>query len=166
MTILAPAACLCFLAAAGISYSDETAVGSTSLRRLFTPVPRPDPEGVPTEVRVAAHVIDLKAIDDAEQTFTADVYLAAVWHDPRLALEDESMRDSVRTFRVDEIWHPGLEIVNLDEATPLMKRSLHVGGDGTVTQFQRLLGTFSIHLDLRDFPFDTQMLHSTGFRSA
>ena len=115
-------------------------------------------QALAVKVRVAAHVIDLNAIDDSEQTFTADVYLAAVWHDPRLALEDESMRDSVRTFRVDEIWHPGLEIVNLDEATPLMKRSLHVGGDGTVTQFQRLLGTFSIHLDLRDFPFDTQML--------
>jgi hypothetical protein len=155
--LLALATCFCFLAASA-SYSEETAGDSVTLRHLFTPIPRPDPEGAPTEVRVAAHIIDLKAIDDAEQTFTADVYLAATWHDPRLVLEDEAMRDSVRTFGADEIWHPGLEIVNLDEAKPLMKRILHAGGDGTVTQLQRLLGTFSIHLNLRDFPFDTQIM--------
>ena len=148
----------CYLAFAPATSAEEAESKHLSLRHLFTHIPRPDPEGVPTEVQVAAHLIDLKAIDDVAQTFTADVYMAATWNDPRLALGPHADRESIRVFQEDEIWNPDLDIVNRGEVVPLMEKMLRVDSDGTVTQLQRLLGTFSVSLDLRDFPFDTQVM--------
>src|SRR5262245_65474523 len=46
---------------------------------------RPDPPGTPTIVGLAVLFQDVSALNDVDQTITADVYLIQRWLDPRLA---------------------------------------------------------------------------------
>src|SRR5262245_31368229 len=49
------------------------------------PATRPDPEGQPTRVSLGVFVVDISGIDDARQTFKADIYVMLRWKDARLA---------------------------------------------------------------------------------
>ena len=46
---------------------------------------KPGGEGVRVLVQVGFFVIDIKEIDDLEQTYTADIWFTETWHDPRLS---------------------------------------------------------------------------------
>lgn len=43
---------------------------------------RPDPEGVPTRVSAGLYVLDIAAINDVGQSFTARFALSLRWRDP------------------------------------------------------------------------------------
>lgn len=113
---------------------------------------RPNASEGPTELRVAVIVLDITRIDDTTQTFKGNIGLLAQWQDPRLA---HSGTSPVR-HRLSEIWHPSLEIVNVERERYSLPLEAEVSPSGEVVYRQRLLGTFSQQLDLQDFPFDTQ----------
>jgi hypothetical protein len=115
---------------------------------------RPGPEGRPTRVSVAAYVVDVAEIDDAKRTFTADVYLLLHWQDPRLARPGAARR----VLPLSTVWHPALSILNQRNVNRLLPEVVEVDRDGTVHYRQRYLGTFSVVLDLRNFPLDEQAL--------
>jgi hypothetical protein len=118
---------------------------------------RPGPEGVPTEMTVGAFLVDLHRIDDAQQTFSADVFLAMSWRDERLlSLEGRSLAGCA--LPVESIWMPRVLIVNEREVERSLDEIVRVGADGRLEYLQRFQGIFTSRLDLRDFPMDKQML--------
>ncbi|GAA4848479.1 hypothetical protein [Algivirga pacifica] len=112
---------------------------------------RPNPEE-PTRVEVGLVISDIDDIDDAEQSFVANFYFQARWHDPRLEHKGlGSMRVSL-----DSIWHPSFQMLNQQKVWATLPRVALVENDGTVILRARVWGNFSQPLHLEDFPLDTQ----------
>lgn len=119
---------------------------------------RPDPPGTPTEVRVRLLVIDVASIDDASQTFKADVLASLRWRDPRLAFQTAPGSEEVRVVPLSEVWQPELLLVNRREASRAYPDLARISPDGGVMYRQRFFLTLASPLDLRRFPFDRQTL--------
>ena len=111
---------------------------------------RPAPEVGPTRVYVGLYILDISQINDVEQSMTADFAVRVRWHDPRLATDEPG----VRTFKVDEIWHPRLMVFNARRLWKTWPEVFQVDEDGNVQYRQRYYGTLTARLDLHDFPFD------------
>jgi hypothetical protein len=112
---------------------------------------RPDEQRGATQVYFIVFVLDVDAIDDANQSFMTNVYLRLRWKDRRLA----NPQGQTRRVRLEEVWNPELILANRQG---LVSRSLpevvQVDPDGTVTYRQRFSGMLSQPLDLADFPMD------------
>lgn len=106
--------------------------------------------GEAREVQVGLMLVDLTDVNDAEQTMSADVLMMATWQDPDLAGGEQ------RTLPYESVWHPVLLIYNERSVRESLPREVSVQPDGTVLYVQRYSGTFSIHMNLKDFPRDTQ----------
>ena len=119
---------------------------------------RPDSQGVPTKVKVGIYVIDVMEIDDVSQTFTADLHFTLRWRDPRLSAEALGGSLAERSLRLGEIWHPHADIINQRNLTKYYEDVVRVDPKGNVIYGQRLFGDLSSPVDLRDFPFDSQVL--------
>jgi hypothetical protein len=144
-----------FSAGANASYiQEETAA---EIRRIAT-LSRPDPEGTPTKVSIAIYIIDLMAVDDLRQTFTADFFALVSWKDPRLALDPGDEPHAPRIFEADEIWHPQLMIINERNLDSYYDDIFRVDREGHVDFVQRYQGELTTNLALQDFPFDSQTL--------
>ena len=111
---------------------------------------RPTPEAGRTRVYVGLYILDISQINDVEQSMTADFAVRVGWHDPRLATDEPG----VRTFKVDEIWHPRLMVFNARRLWKTWPEVFQVDEDGNVQYRQRYYGTLTARLDLHDFPFD------------
>ncbi len=113
---------------------------------------RPDAWGGPTKVHFLVFVIDVDDIDDANQSFTTNVYLRLRWKDSRLA----SPGGSTRQVRLEEIWNPRVLLANQQgRASKALPDVAQVEPDGTVIYHQRYTGSMSQPLDLSRFPMDT-----------
>jgi hypothetical protein len=110
------------------------------------------PDEAPREVKIGLLMTDLSEVLGAAQAFSADVFMLATWHDPDLAGES----DRVRTFDLDEVWHPTLVIYNRRAVSETLPQEVMVQPDGTVTYLQRYTGLFSAPMNLREFPRDRQ----------
>lgn len=114
----------------------------------------PDRERGPTPVTLRTYVNDIVAIDDANQSFTADVMFRVDWSDPRLAHPGPEPCRAVR----EEIWTPHLQLLNLRKVQRTREPELTVTPGGEVIYLLRSFGDFSFHAKLSDFPFDEQEL--------
>ncbi len=118
---------------------------------------RPPGEG-PTKVSASFFVVDVFEINDVNQTIRADVVYRLKWKDDRLAMEGIGRR----RLLLDNVWHPEVTVGNPQQFMKELKpRIVSVDADGKVEYTQRYVGTFSITLDLSDFPFDK---HELRFR--
>lgn len=122
---------------------------------------RPDSEAGPTIVRVGIYVIDLTHIEEVEKTFTADVNLTLSWRDPRLSATALGRSLAGCAVTLAEIWDPAVSLVNLREVDRIEEPFLSVDESGGVFYRERFYGRFTARLDLRDFPFDRQVLPIT-----
>jgi hypothetical protein len=113
-------------------------------------------DGASMRVEVGIYLVDLTAVDGAEQSFRADVLVQVVWRDPRLA---STSTDAVRLLNVDSAWHPRVEIVNRRAIERTLGDELRLSPDGTVSYAQRFVGTFSSPMNLREFPLDRQRFY-------
>jgi gamma-aminobutyric acid receptor subunit beta len=113
---------------------------------------RPDSNGVPTHVSIGIYVIDIGRINDVEQSFSADVYLRMRWKDPRLSSVAHCK------FALNEVWHPQVFFINQANVTRKFDDIVFVGPEGAALYRQRYVGDMSSHLDLREFPLDSQVL--------
>lgn len=113
---------------------------------------RPPATDGATKVEVSAVVLDLTAVNDTTQSFSGNIFFEARWHDPRLAHDGAEPA----TMDLEEVWHPRLGIVNVVSGTPTLPEEVRIDPDGWVSQHQRVIGTFSQPLHLRNFPFDRQ----------
>jgi hypothetical protein len=113
---------------------------------------RPDPDGPPTTVSVGVRLLDLMQINDVDQTLTADFVVVLRWTDPRLA------QLAGAEVPLDDVWSPGIVIINSGRTFTSRPREVGVGPGGEVTYVQRYHATLATHHNLRDFPFDDQVL--------
>jgi len=111
----------------------------------------PPTDGEPLVVKVNVVVLDVDAIDDADQSFKASTYYQLSWRDPRLATtEDQPLPPEIK------IWRPQVGIVNAQSSWTVMPEDITVTRDGTVYMQRHIWASFSQPLDLRKFPFDRQ----------
>ena len=116
---------------------------------------RPDPVDVPTKVKIGLFVKDIALMDDAKQIFTASIVLVLRWIDPRLA--DPSAE--IRKMPLDSVWNPLISIDNERDVTMKHEENVFVQSDGHVLYLQAYQGTFTVPLNLKDFPFDKHTLY-------
>jgi hypothetical protein len=120
--------------------------------------------GLPLVVRVAASIVDLRAIDDRGSTFSATIDLRLRWRDPRLSdprAPDGTfalVRDAELDARLATMWSPELGFRNQVAEPIRVRRSLRVFATGEVELLERLSGQFTSPFDLSQFPFDRQDL--------
>ena len=112
---------------------------------------RPDEGRRPTKVHFVVFVLDIDAIDDANQNFMTNVFIRLQWKDKRLA----NPQGATRKIRLEEAWNPQIILANRQG---IVSRSLPdvllVSPDGTVTYRQRYSGLVSQPLQLKGFPMD------------
>ena len=115
---------------------------------------RPDPPGRPTTVALGMMLYDISALNDVDQTMTADVMIVLRWKDARLAdpLRAEGSADCAVPERL--LWMPTLEADNLRARQQFYEAHFLVNATGVVTLARRMLIQVSYPLDFRDFPFD------------
>jgi hypothetical protein len=128
----------------GVAVADEPKASSAI---------RPDSEGRATRVSIGVFVVDISEIDDAKQTFKADIYVMLGWRDPRLASSEVR-----RNMPLAEVWHPSVQIINRRSLDHLLPEIVSVDQSGDIRYEQRFQGTFAVPLNLRDFPMDDQVV--------
>ncbi|KAA9131897.1 hypothetical protein F3N42_06895 [Marinihelvus fidelis] len=117
---------------------------------------RPSAGGAADVVSVHFTLLDIVDIDDKAQRFEIDAYVELRWQDPRLALPGSG--EHVRLMTLDEIWTPGLAILNDRGLEPLLPEVARVSEGGQVVVRRRLAGPLAVDLKLHDFPYDRQVL--------
>ncbi len=127
---------------------------------------RPDPKGTPTRAEIGVYVLDVMVIDDATQTFEADLAVTLRWRDPRLAFSFEEIGLEELVLPLDVVWSAELGSLNRREIETLLPDVVRVAPDGLVSYSQRIQATLASPLDLREFPFDSQVLpiHIVAYR--
>jgi hypothetical protein len=103
----------------------------------------------PVPVRTAIYIVDVRDIDGARQSFSADVLIRLQWKDPKLVGERKFLPLSAA-------WHPNVQIVNRSTVQTTLPEGLEVDEQGNVTYRQRFIGQFTCSMNLREFPFDKQ----------
>jgi len=128
------------------------------VRSAETPavIDRPGSGNGPTQVSIGIWIVDITAIDSAQQNFTADIAVVLQWKDARLAHTGAGLTH----YALDQIWTPRVGIAN--ETSSVSRKfpdSVEVEPDGTVIYRQRYTGSFTQSLRLQSFPFDRQAFH-------
>lgn len=120
---------------------------------------RPGTKGSKIPVKVGFYLIDVKKIDDVEQTYTADIFFNLTWSDPRLS--QKALGKSLKYCVFDEknIWSPTVIHVNRNKGEKLLNSVTRVDAQGNVNMKQRYVGDLTSDLDFADFPFDDQWLN-------
>lgn len=109
----------------------------------------------PTEVSISVFVLDVDEVSSAGQNFDANIYIELRWKDPRLA------HDNPHEISLDlkEVWNPRIHFINQQKIWLTFPEIVEVLPDGEVVYRQRVWGSFSQPLALRDFPFDRQVFN-------
>jgi hypothetical protein len=131
--------------------SEATATGDCVLPDMRTDQ-RPDPDGVPTPIKIGVLVADITAVDDVNQAIEGDFFLRMQWRDPRLA--------GVAGCRIPKssVWFPRVELLNSNQLTSRRRFAfdqVRVQEDGLVVYLQRNFGRIATYHDLSRFPFDS-----------
>ncbi|MGB5304539.1 MAG: hypothetical protein WBO43_07790 [Gemmatimonadota bacterium] len=66
---------------------------------IVLPAAAQEPFGPAREVQIGLLMTDMIEVNGAEQSFSADVFMIATWHDPELA----GGSDQVRTLDYDDV---------------------------------------------------------------
>ena len=116
-------------------------------------IERPGADNGPTPVSIGVWMVDITAIDSAQQDFTAEVVIVLRWKDPRLAHTESG----IARYPLEQVWHPRMAVVNeTNSVSRKFPELVEVEPDGRVSYRQRYAGAFSQALRLRSFPFDRQ----------
>ncbi|NNJ65713.1 MAG: hypothetical protein HKP16_09110, partial [Xanthomonadales bacterium] len=119
---------------------------------------RPSVNGEATVVQVGLYVMDVDEIDDVNQRFSVDLFIAARWQDPRLALPEAERKGLRRLLSLEEAWTPRVLFLNDRGLTPMLREVLEVDDRGNVHFRNRLTGELAANLEFQEFPFDVQRL--------
>lgn len=115
------------------------------------------PNKQPIEVSIGLHISNLADINQASETFAVAGYLMYHWKDPRLAYNPKTEGTTTKSSKLEEIWHPHLEMVNF-KSSESSDTTVDIAPDGTVSAQERFSKTLSSGLELDRFPFDRQKL--------
>ena len=101
-----------------------------------------------------AFVKDIDTVDTPNQSFEASLYFELRWQDSRLSHHGQG--EVARPL--SQVWTPRVRIVNQQRVWRALPEIVEISPDGEVVYRQHLWGSFSQPLDLKDFPFDRQVL--------
>lgn len=118
----------------------------------FADVSRPLADQGPTQVAVFLYLIDLDEIFNESQSFEANLYIEYRWKDPRLA----HTADGEKSRNINEVWNPRIQVLNQQKVWQTFPNIVSISPEGEVVYRQRIWGSFSQPLELKDFPFDHQ----------
>ncbi len=127
--------------------SPESGAGKCDLPQLRVDE-RPGSDDKPTEVKVGLFLIDVTTISDVDQTIRVDFWLQQNWTDDRLVNFEGC------EFRLDEVWTPGIDIINSGRLFQRNPDSVRVGPGGQMTYGKRLSGALVFPYRAAEFPFD------------
>lgn len=136
-----------------------------SLKTLFADEnPINPPANLPVEVSIDLYINKIYNINTVDETYQIDGYLEYSWLDERLKLSDADSASGSRLYengRAKEfintkIWFPTIEIMKVQGEIQKPGISIEIFPDGTITYDERFFGTFSTHMNFRNFPFDEQ----------
>ncbi len=152
----------CKFFAAGCLFCFMLSFGSWASEEIV-PRDRPDPDGTPTRVQIAAYFTDLSGISSVDQSFTPTFIVMVRWRDPRLACEEAAEKDEIRKRPIDEVWNPRILILNQKRIFEFFnpKGLVEISPDGTVSFVEQYFGELVFPMDLREFPFDSHVLPLT-----
>ena len=99
-------------------------------------------------------IIDIFDIDDNKQRISLNLIGRFRWKDTRL------VHDGPGTIkrRLEEIWYPYLNVVSLQNAWSAAPKYAEIFPDGEVVYRINIMGLFSQALNLRNYPFDRQII--------
>jgi hypothetical protein len=124
----------------------------------------PNPDG-PVLVDLGLFIIQVTGIDVAENTFHIEGFMDLIWCDPRLAYSaaetgrhEEIFLEEAASDKLEEIWWPDIEFVNESGAPEVENSELIILPDGTINFQERFNAELEARYDLRQFPFDRQIL--------
>jgi Neurotransmitter-gated ion-channel ligand binding domain/Neurotransmitter-gated ion-channel transmembrane region len=126
--------------------------GCASASPIVTP---PTPER-PIVVHVGLAIRNLAAIDDVKESWQVTGLLIAKWKDLRLRYRPNG-REHYHDLP-DSAWKPSFEFANEITPTNFGFVDLYAQPDGTVVYTETFNASLSTSLDLRRFPFDSQLL--------
>ena len=98
-------------------------------------------------------------LNEKSQQLSADFTLISSWFDPRLVDPKKPPSTTTDTGPLDKglMWGPKLTFTNRRDLTNPIESVLTVANTGYVTVIQRYIAAYSVSLNIRDFPFDTQV---------
>ena len=102
------------------------------------------------QVQVSLFMIDIKQINDVDQSITVDFAVRMLWRDTSLI----GQQRQVSVKDAEGIWYPEVQIANSIDLTPTREDILEIYEDGRVLYRQRYAGDVSIQTDFSKFPFD------------
>ena len=113
---------------------------------------RPGSLSAPTIVQTGIRAVDVREINDVNQTITIDLAIRRKWTDRRLA--------GLAGCRLsaEEIWFPEIILTNSGRLFERWPDRVTVGPGGEATYIQRISGTIASYHSLHDFPFDRQSI--------
>lgn len=150
--LLAAVAVVAMLPFDGAAVAQMSTIGAHSKQPFPTGLPRP------LVINIGFYLIDFARVNGREESFDLQGYLTASWVDPGMA-RPAGEPGGERRFAPESLWSPNYEFTNAAEQVKIQNEAaLVVADDGRITQRFRFVGKFSWPMDLRRFPFDTQML--------
>ena len=111
------------------------------------------PPAHPTRITQNFYFNSVTDVDSVSESFQADFYLYMDWEDPRLTSAEAAVRDQ------GSKWEPKIDLVNaLDQKSRWPAPFIEHPASGRVRLASSYAGKFRAPMDLRDFPFDRQVL--------
>ena len=111
----------------------------------------------PKVVRVAVVVRNIIGIDDVQEHWQVTGLLIAKWENRNYRYRPRGRGEFYRELP-DNIWKPEFEFTNEELPTSFRFVDLYAQPDGTIVYSQTFSATLSSRLNLRRFPFDSQVL--------
>ena len=110
------------------------------------------------QVTVNLQLNALFNLAEKSQQLSADFTLISAWLDPGLADPKKPPATTTDTGPLDRglMWGPKLTFTNRRDLTNPIEGVLTVTNKGQVTLIQRYIAAYSVSLNIRDYPFDTQ----------
>ena len=121
--------------------------------------------GSPRVVAVGLFLVDISALDERTETYTAEFDVITRWKDPMRAFEPQPGEEIPRLLigseavaYLDSSWTAAIFAVNVVDKSDQGRPRLLLYPDGTITVRSHVRRTLRANLDFRKFPFDSQVL--------
>lgn len=161
-----------FLCASSVSFAEmlTTAWPQAALAQAEATAERAAnalPVNSPRPLKIGVNFVlnSISKINEGLGEFEASIDLQLRWRDASLAFDPKSTGTNrlaygfeQATAKVDQIWSPPIDIVNMKGKPIFLEPSLMMYSDGTVMYIQRIKAVFESKFKLAPFPFDTQHL--------
>jgi hypothetical protein len=111
------------------------------------------PANAVQQVYVTVGVLDVDAINSADQSFTLNIFAQFRWQDPLLAHDG----DSIVRRQLTDIPAPRFLLLNQQRSWSTLLNVVDITPQGEAVYRMRLWGDFSQIMRLREFPFDSHV---------